>query len=350
MARTGNLAEIEQRLAAQRREDEREARERKQRERELNRILQLDHAEAEQEAAAEQTAALTEQLKLLDDVLTSALTVPPMSFDQLMVAPPTLAFDPGSLAVAGRGPDWIDFAPDRPRGLSRLLGGGVRYKRQLTQARARFEAATAEHRAQESQRQRDLAVAREKYHRKLSEQRARAAARNATITKRRVAYGARDAEAVQWFAGCVLKASRYPDDFPREYQVAYDPGRQQIEIDAELPPREVIPAVRAYRYAKQRDVIEPLPRPQQEIGQRHERLAAAIALRTLHEIFAATTPEVVRAVSFTGYVATTDRATGQPVRAQMVSVSADRLTFDGLVLASVDPPTCLASLSQESKA
>ena len=344
MARSGNASDWQRRLAAQRQDEERLARERKEREREKEKARQLEYVEAEQEAADEQTAAVQEQVKSLDEVLTSVLPLPPMSFDQLMAAPQTPAFDPGPLGVAGSGPDWSDFAPARPRGLRRLLGGGARYKRQVAQAHARFEAALAEHREQDSRRQRDLAVAREKYHRKVTEQRARAAARNATISKRRAAYGARDAQAVEWFARCVLKASRYPDGFPREYQVAYDPNARKIAVESELPARDVVPPVRAYRYLKPRDVTEPVPRPEQEISQRYERLVAAIALRTLHEIFTATAPEVVRAVSFTGYVSTTDPATGKPVRPRLVSVSADRPAFDDLVLASVDPAACVAGL------
>jgi len=344
MARSGNASDWQARLAAQRQEEERLARERKAQQREKEQARQQEYLESQQRDADEQTAAVQEQVKSLDEVLTSVLPLPPMSFDQLMAAPQTPAFDPGPLGVAGPGPDWSDFAPARPRGLRRLLGGGARYKRQVAQARVRFEAALAEHREQDSRRQRDLAVAREKYHRKVTEQRARAAARNATISKRRAAYGARDAQAVEWFARCVLKASRYPDGFPREYQVAYDPNARKIAVESELPARDVVPPVRAYRYLKPRDVTEPVPRPEQEISQRYERLIAAIALRTLHEIFTATAPEVVRAVSFTGYVSTTDPATGKPVRPRLVSVSADRPAFDDLVLASVDPAACVAGL------
>jgi hypothetical protein len=49
---------------------------------------------------------------------------------------------------------------------------------------------------------------------------------------------------VEWFARCVLKASRYPDGFPREYQVAYDPGNLTVAVDLELPAQPVVPPVR----------------------------------------------------------------------------------------------------------
>jgi restriction system protein len=343
MPRNASLADWERRLATHR-DDERLARERRQQEKDREKIRQQEHLESGQRAADEQTAALAEQLESLDEVLTSVLSLPPVSFDRLMVAPRTPASDPGPLDAVPPGPQWGDFAPARPGRLKRLLGGAARYRRQTAQAQGRFEAAQAEHRERETQRQRALATAKARYHAKLSEERAQAAARNAYVARRRSQFAAGDAQAVEWFARCVLKASRYPDGFPRDYQVAYDPHDRSVAVDFELPPQRVVPPVRAYRYVKARDAIEPAPRPEPEIRSRYERLIAAVALRTLHEIFSATAPEVVQAVSFTGYVAATDRATGQSVRARLLSLSAERPVFENLVLAEVDPAACLDAL------
>ena len=93
-----------------------------------------------------------------------------------------------------------------------------------------------------------------------------------------------------------------------------------------------------------------MPRPDHEIRQRYERLISCIALRTLHEIFSATAPEVVRAVSFTGYLDTTDRATGKPVRPRLLSVSVGRPVFEDLVLTAVEPAACLAGLGGSAPA
>jgi restriction system protein len=345
MPHSGRLAELERHLAAQHRDEQRLARERRQQEKEKEKARQAERLEAEQRTADEQNAALQEQIKSLDEVLSSTLALPPMSFERLMATPRTPPFDPGPLGAAAPGPDWSDFAPPGPGWLARVLSRAARYKRQTAQARVRFEAAAAEHAEREAQRQQALAVARAKYHGKVSEERARAAARNVYVAGRQTAFGAGDPSSVEWFARCVLKASRYPDGFPRGYQVAYDRQSREIAVEFELPPRSVVPPVRGYRYVPARDVIESLPRPDHEIKQRHERLIAAVTLRTLHEIFSATPPDIVQAVSFTGYVSTTDRATGKPVRPQAASVSAGRPAFEDLVLAAVDPAACLAHLT-----
>jgi restriction system protein len=345
MARSGSLAQWEQRLAAQRREDDRLARERRQQEKDQERVRQQEHLESQQQAAEEQTAAVEERMKVLEEVLTSSLPLQPLSFDRLLAAPRTPEFDPGPLGAALAAPDWADFAPARPTGLDWLLRGPRRRARQLAEARTRFEAAQAEHLRQESERRQALSVAKAKYDRAVTEERAKVAARNAYVASRRLAFAAGDAEAVQWFVGCVLRNSRYPDGFPREYQVTYRPQDREVAVDFELPPRSVVPAARAYRYVKARDAVEAVPRQESDIARSHERLVSRVALRTLHEIFGATPPDVVRAVAFTGWVSVVDRATGKSSRPRLLSVSAERSAFDDLVLAEVDPVTCLAHIN-----
>jgi len=295
--------------------------------------------------AEEQTAEVGEQMKTLEEVLSSVLSLRPLSFDRLLTTPRPPEFDPGTLGTAVPAPDWADFAPARPAGLGRFLGGPRRHARQVAEARTRFEAAQEEHLRQESERRRALAIAKAQYDRKVTEERAKVAARNAYVTSRRSAFAAGDAEAVQWFVGCVLRNSRYPDGFPREYQVTYRPEDREVTVDFELPPRRIVPAARAYRYVKARDAIEAVPRQESEITRIHERLVSCVALRTLFEIFGATPPDVVRAVAFTGWVSAVDRATGKPARTRLLSVSAERPAFEDLILADVDPAACLTHLN-----
>src|SRR5215475_1863012 len=348
MARSGSLAALEQRLAAQRRDDDRLARERRQRERDQERIRQQEHLASRHQEAEEQTAAVEERMKALGEVLTSVLPQRPLTFERLLSTPRVSDFDPGPLGLALPAPDWDDFAPVPAAGLGRLLGAGARQARQVTEAQARFEAARAEHQRQEAERRRELAIAKAKYDRKVTEERAKAAARNAYVTSRQAAFAAGDPEAVAWFVGCVLRVSPYPDGFPREYQVAYDPGNRDVTVDLELPPGGVVPAMRAYRYVKTRDAVEPVPRQESELTQAHERLVACVALRVLHEIFGATPAELVQAVALTGWVASVDRATGSPVHPRLLTVRAERAVFSGLVLDAVEPVACLAHLDTKA--
>jgi len=345
MARSGSRSQWERQMAAQRREAERQAREQTRLAKELEKARQQRHIESRQRVADLKTAEVERQIKMLDEVLTSILRLPVLTFDSLTVTPELPHFDPGSLGTAEPAPDWDDYEPPEPGGLSRLFGGAARYERQTAEARARFDAAMTEYRQREGERRRALSAARAAHERKLTDVRAQAAARNAEVDVRRAAFAAGDPDAVEWFVSRVLDASRYPSGFPRRYQVAYRPENRDVVVEFELPPQQVVPLVRGYRYIKTRDAIDPLPRSATEVRQRYARLIACMALRTLHEVFASTPGDVVEAVVFNGRVSTIDRATGKPDRPHLLSVEAERSVFEDIVLAAVEPAACLKRLN-----
>ena len=98
-----------------------------------------------------------------------------------------------------------------------------------------FADAVSDHQQKERQQQRALADAKNRHDQNVTEQRGQAAARNAHIRRLKLACAAGDAEAVTWFAERVLDASRYPEAFPREYQVSYRPGSQELTVEFALP-------------------------------------------------------------------------------------------------------------------
>jgi restriction system protein len=345
MSRSGGRSQWDRQLAVERREAEQQAKAQARWEKEQEKIRKQRHLESQQRAAESKTSAVEHQIQTLDEVLSRILQLPPISFEELKVSPRTPRFDPGPWGVAPPAPDWNQYAPGKPSGLGRMFGGAARHERQTAEAKAKFEAVMRQYQRAEDERLRALAAAKADHERKVAEANAAAAAQNAAVDAHRKAFAAGDADSVEWFVARILGASRYPGGFPRRYQVAYRPENRDVVVEFELPPQELVPTVRGYRYVKVRDAIDPLPRPQNEIKQRYARLIACIALRTLHEIFAATPGDVVEAVVFNGRVSTIDRATGKPDRPHLLSVSAERSVFEDLVLASVEPAACLKRLN-----
>jgi len=345
MTRSGGRPQWEREQAALGREMERQAREQARLAKEREKARQLQHVETQQHTAEAKSAAVERQIKGLDEILTGILSLPTLTFAVLKVTPEVPRFDPGPTGVAESAPGWEDFAVPEPGPLRRLFGGATRHERQMVEAQARFAAATSAYGQREANRKRALAAAWAGYERMAADIRAKAAAENAALETRKAGFAAGDPEAVEWFVSRVLETSRYPDGFPRQSQLAYRPENRDVVVEFELPPQTVVPAVRGYRYVKARDAIDPLPRPPTDVKQRYARLIACVALRTLHEIFAATPGDVVEAVVFNGRVNTIDRATGKPARPHLLSVEAERATFEDLVLVAVEPAACLKRLN-----
>jgi restriction system protein len=295
-----------------------------------------------EQLAAEKSAIVRRQIKALDEMLNNTGVSEPFSFDRLVVKPAVARFTPGPLGVALAAPGWETYAPARPTGLRRLTGRS-RYKRLLNRAQAEYENARTAYLRAESARGRALIAAKATHDREVTEEHARAAAQNAEVARRRLAFAEGDPGSVEWFVDQAIAASRYLNVFPRDYQVSYEP--RTVRVVAELLPGAIVPSARAFRYVASRDAVEPVPRPDDEIRQRYRRFVCSAALRVLHTVFTATPADVIDVAGFSGWIGSADPATGKAIRPCLVRVTAERAAFSELVLASVEPVTCLEHLS-----
>jgi restriction system protein len=122
----------------------------------------------------------------------------------------------------------------------------------------------------------------------------------------------------------------------------YDAASRELLIEYELPLQEVVPTVVAYRYTKAKGMTA-APRKDSEIKALYGDLLARLTLRTLAEAFDATSPDIVSAIVFNGYVSTKDKATGRAVRPLLISIGSERGRFAEIELdePALDPVLCL---------
>jgi restriction system protein len=312
---------------------------------ERRRQEQLAH-EAGAAAAREMKAQLEGQVAELRTLLTSVLTSPPqLSFAGLKQSAVAAPFDPGGLGQPLPVPVWEDFAPPAPSALAGLIGGKARHARAQEAARAALEQAIAEHGLAEKKRARQLQEAREAHDRMVLEFEAEVREHNAAVDELEGNFRAGVPEAVEEYFSQLLALSEYPADFPCEYQIAYRQEPRELVIEYRLPPAEVVPRTRDFRYVKARGEIDELPHPVKEIKDLYALVIYQVALRTMWECFAASeAPEVVETVVFNGIVPATNRATGKPEELHLISAPASRATFSELVLDQLDPAACLKYL------
>jgi restriction system protein len=303
------------------------------------------YTEARAADVANANADLRSRLDDLDTLLHSTLDVDDHidldRFKKPVAAPP---FDPGKLGRPLPEPSWESFAPPEPSGIGKILGGDRLHQQQVAAARRAFDEARARHADAEVRRQRQLAAREEAYAESRRRHEARLKAYNAEVDRFAAAVaGADPASVVEYFA-MVLGNSVYPDDFPQHYRLAFLPQSRQLLVEYHLPPVEVVPVVREYRYDRVRDDITAVPRSAEEIRARYTEVIAQVALRTVHEIVEADRGGLIEAVLFNGIVDTIDRRTGQFVKPCLVSLRVGRETFAAIKLRRVDPIACLKHL------
>jgi restriction system protein len=302
------------------------------------------YVEARTADAAAANAEVRARLSALDALLLSTLDVDDhIDLDQFkkpLTVPP---FDPGPLGRPLSEPSWQSYVPPRPRGVGKLLGGPL-HQQQTTNARRAYEQARARWVEAEEGRKRQLRARKRAYDESKRKHEAKLTAYNAEVDRFAAAVADADPSAVVEYFAMVLGNSVYPDDFPQHFRLAYLPKQRHLLIEYHLPPIEVVPVVKEYRYDRLRDDLTAIPRDEGEIRRRYVDIIARVTLRTIHEIIEADRGGLVRQASFNGIVDAIDRRTGRFVRPCLVSVRTDRDTFAAIKLRRVDPVACLRHL------
>lgn len=312
---------------------------------ERKRQEQLAH-EAGASAAKTMKAQLDARMAQLKTLLTSALGTPlQLSFAVLKQTAAVPPFEPGDLGEPLPVPVWEDFAPSPPGVLSGLMGGKARHALAQEEARGAFEQACADHALAEDTRARQLQEARAAHDLRVKAIEGEVCEHNAAVDELEGAFRAGVPDAVEEYFGQVLALSEYPSGFPHEYQVAYRQEPRELVIEYRLPPVDVIPAVRDFRYVKTRSELDELARPVREIKDLYASVIHQVALRTMWECFVVRVAEdVVDTVVFNGIVPATNRATGQAEELHLISAPASRSDFSQLVLDQLEPGACLKHL------
>ena len=303
------------------------------------------YAEARTADAAAANADVRARLSDLDTLLLSTLDVDDhIDLDRFKKPVQVPPFDPGKLGRPLPEPRWDSFAPPEPRGVGKILGGERIHQQQVETAKRAYQDARARWVEAETRRLRQLAARERQYEENRSRYEAKLISYNAEVDRFAAAVAGADPAAVVEYFAMVLGNSVYPDDFPQHFRLAYLAKQRRLLVEYHLPPVEVIPVVKEYRYDRVRDDLVAMPRDEGEIRRRYTEIIAMVALRTIHEIIEADRGALVGEVLFNGIVDTVDRRTGQFVRPCLVSVRADRDTFAAIKLRRVDPVACLKHL------
>lgn len=327
------------------RDAEKAARDRERAEKQTARQQAELYVQQQQAEAASRTRAVQVRIDELDGVLTDGLhEAGATGFEALWETyAPTRFTPPGSLSSPEAAPQWEAFEPPAPTGFGKLFRSG--HDEQVAQARSEFAAAESSHAAREEARQVALSDALDKHARTEEGRRQAVAAHNAEIHELEQLVLAGVAPKVEKYARTMLDSAPRPSTLPHDVDVAYVPEARRLLINRELPGFEVIPPEREFSYVKVRDEITSKPRPDKEIRQRYANLVAQLTLRTMRDAFRIQPAEIIDEVMVSGRVSTRNKATGQPERPCLVSVSAGREDFEQLVLDQVDAATCLKHLN-----
>jgi restriction system protein len=167
---------------------------------------------------------------------------------------------------------------------------------------------------------------------------------NKVIDAKKEKYLQKDSDAIFDYCEMVLGNSDYPDYFPQEYDIDYNPENNLLIVDYRLPPIDQIPTVEEVKYIQSRDEFVEKYISQSELNKLYDGILYQIALRTIHELYEADKVEALSSIVFNGHVRSTDPATGKEINACVLSVQANKDEFLEINLDLIDPKSVFKKL------
>src|SRR5260370_15025743 len=281
----------------------------------------------------------------LSNLLSEAILIDSfINLQTLKQVPERPVFNPGDLGVADTPP--IPSMPPDLRGIQKFIPGAKeKHAQEIAKAQEFYRVHVAAHTAREAARQRSLAEARAVFERQVAEAHQRVVTQNAEIDNFQRELTAGSPAAIVDYFTMVLASSNYPNGFPQHAKLAYVPESKQLVIEYDLPSFEVIPEIGSFRYVKTKDEITQTTRPLAQRKTLYSSVVAQVTLRSLYELFKADRMGHADIIVLNGYVASTDKGTGHPIRTCLITVRTSRDTFTQLNLSKVDPLICLNVLN-----
>jgi len=167
---------------------------------------------------------------------------------------------------------------------------------------------------------------------------------NKQIDEKKTAYLNKEASAIYDYCDLVLTNSQYPDYFPQEFNLDYNPNNEILIVDYSLPDIENIPKLNEVKYIQAKKVFKEIYISDAELRRLYDDLLYQITVRSIHELYEADVVNALKSIVFNGWVNSVDKATGKKVNSCILSVQAEKNQFLDRNLAQVDPRACFKSL------
>ena len=166
----------------------------------------------------------------------------------------------------------------------------------------------------------------------------------AKILEKKDEYLKKDLGAIIDYCETVLARSEYPETFPQQYELSYNPENKLLLVDYFLPSPNDMPKLKEVKYNKSLDQFKEYFLSETVFNELYDRALYEVTLRTIHELYEADLVDAIALIVFNGYVRSIDEGTGREVTACILSVQANREEFLKIDLSNVDPKICFKTL------
>lgn len=153
-----------------------------------------------------------------------------------------------------------------------------------------------------------------------------------------------DPNAILEYCELVLYNSIYPENFPKNFDLEYNPETKIIIVEYMLPSPDNIPNLLEVKYIASTKELKEVYLSEVQKAKLFDDTVYKIALRTIHELLESDKSDSIDAVIFNGWVNDINRATGKMITSCIVSIEAKKSEFLEIDLSNIDPKLCFKNL------
>jgi len=163
---------------------------------------------------------------------------------------------------------------------------------------------------------------------------------NTKIDEMKTVYLNQNETSIIEYCEMVLNNSEYPDSFPQNFELEYNPENKILIVEYELPSIECFPKIKEVKYISTRKELKESFISESVLNNIFDEAIYKITLRTIHELFEADAANALVAISFNGWVNSINKATGKEETNCIVSIQVKKDEFIDIELSRVDPKIC----------
>lgn len=153
-----------------------------------------------------------------------------------------------------------------------------------------------------------------------------------------------DVQAIIQYCEIVLNSSEYPETFPKNFEIDYNPENKILLVEYTLPSPADIPTLTEVKYIAAKNELKETHLSEVQISKIYDNTIYKITLRTLHELFESDKINAIDAIVFNGWVNSVNKATGKQSNSCIVSIQSKKEEFLEIELSNVDPKICFKNL------
>jgi len=167
---------------------------------------------------------------------------------------------------------------------------------------------------------------------------------NEAIDKRKTDYYSGNPDSIIDYCELILSNSKYPDYFPKEYDLDYNNVTKILIVEYSLPAFDDIPRIKEVKYVQSKNELVETYLSESILNKLYDSLIYQITLRTIYELYKADVVDALDSIVFNGWVESIDKSTGQQVNACILSIQTNKNEFLSIHLPNVDPKVCFKGL------